>query len=220
MTILIPKHWLIRAIQESRRHHEAKYQKITKSSVPNEATTVRADTLRLSQIIIKIRIKIVSIRVINYTSFHPSMVGNEKFREVIDMRGLVACAICRLERKYWWMEDMETCSSQQYWLLRADQPALTQFTKIFSYTDRALRSFNDERLVDRVGSDVGPYERKFYSIRKRRMRMLWISPIDRDRNTPWRMDEEAMWKDFYHKIVVEKEEKEKEQQENTEHEIR
>lgn len=34
------------------------------------------------------------------------------------------------------------------------------------------------------------------------------------------MDEEAMWKDFYHKIVVEKEEKQKEQQESTEHEIR
>lgn len=51
------------------------------------------------------------------------------------------------------------------------------------------------------------------------MRMLWISPIERERNTPWRMDEEAMWKDFYHKIVV-KEEKQKEQQESTEHEIR
>ncbi|XP_034180927.1 C2 and C2B_Munc13-like domain-containing protein staccato isoform X1 [Osmia lignaria lignaria] len=34
------------------------------------------------------------------------------------------------------------------------------------------------------------------------------------------MDEEAMWKDFYHKIIVEKETKEKEQQENSEHEIR
>ncbi|KAK9305781.1 hypothetical protein QLX08_003300 [Tetragonisca angustula] len=34
------------------------------------------------------------------------------------------------------------------------------------------------------------------------------------------MDEEAMWKDFYHKIVVEKETKEKEQQEDSEHEIR
>jgi len=34
------------------------------------------------------------------------------------------------------------------------------------------------------------------------------------------MDEETMWKGFYHKIVEEKLEKEKEQLEKSEHEIR
>ncbi|XP_026666631.1 uncharacterized protein LOC113463862 [Ceratina calcarata] len=34
------------------------------------------------------------------------------------------------------------------------------------------------------------------------------------------MDEETMWKDFYHKIVTEKEAKEKEKQEDSEHEAR
>lgn len=40
------------------------------------------------------------------------------------------------------------------------------------------------------------------------------------RHTPARMDEEAMWKNFYQKIVEEKEAKENEQQEKSEHEIR
>lgn len=34
------------------------------------------------------------------------------------------------------------------------------------------------------------------------------------------MDEETMWKDFYHKIVEEKLAKENEEQEKSEHEIR
>lgn len=34
------------------------------------------------------------------------------------------------------------------------------------------------------------------------------------------MDEETMWKDFYHKIVEERQAKENEQQEKSEHEIR
>lgn len=109
----------------------------------------------------------------------------------------------------------------QYWLFRADQPALTQFTWISCYIGRALRSFNNERLVDRVGSDVGREKTRESFIRS--VNGEWgcceFHPLN-VRETPWRMDEEAMWKDFYHKIVVEKEEKQKEQQESTEHEIR
>lgn len=110
----------------------------------------------------------------------------------------------------------------QYWLFRADQPALTQFTWISCYIGWALRSFNNERLVDRVGSDVGREKTRESFIRS--VNGEWgcceFHPLNVRETHLGRMDEEAMWKDFYHKIVVEKEEKQKEQQESTEHEIR
>lgn len=44
-------------------------------------------------------------------------------------------------------------------------------------------------------------------------------PLRSKRNRTAKMDEETMWRDFYHKIVEEKA-KENEQQEKSEHEIR
>lgn len=86
----------------TKRVNASSNTKITKSSVPNE-TTVRANPLRFST-------TIITSNLCHKLSLVPSMVKQTLAERRLWMLGLVACAICRLERKYW-MEDVETCYS-------------------------------------------------------------------------------------------------------------
>lgn len=129
----------------TKRVNASSNTKITKSSVPTKQQFERIhfdSPRRLSQVIC----------VINYNSFHPWW--NSCREKVMDAW---SGSMCHLSAGTEILNGgrRNVLLAIQYWLFRADQPALTQFTWISCYIGRALRSFNNERLVDRVGSDVG-----------------------------------------------------------------